>query len=155
MDLLTQVDRAHELALIAHKDQKYGDEDYFAHHVQGVVRNVHRLYYAHPLVAELPPRPVFSAAGLLHDAVEDSDLTLDDLIDEKFDPKIVRAVELVTKPNDKTNFDLNAYLDDIAQDEVAVIVKRADILFNMSSCVAEINGRRFVYYSEQLARLLK
>lgn len=59
------VARARELATSAHAGQRYGDRPYTAHleHVEEVVRR-------------FPHTPVMRAAAWLHDAVEDTPLTL-------------------------------------------------------------------------------
>ena len=81
-----QIRRAYEVARKAHKGQKRASGEAYINHCLAVAT----------IMAELgAPIPTIVAA-LLHDTVEDTDLTLDDLNDE-FGPEIAQLVDGVTK----------------------------------------------------------
>ena len=63
--------------------------------------------------------------GWLHDTIEDTDVTADDLLDAGFDPAVVQAVELLTRPKGKPYLECVAAI--IASgDRLAMIVKLSD-----------------------------
>ena len=64
--------------------------------------------------------------ALLHDAVEDSDLTIEKL-KEIFPAHITEAIELLTHSKDVEYFD---YIQEISQNELAKAVKTQDLLHN-------------------------
>lgn len=85
-------------------------------------------YIDHPrTVARILHERGFSAdyvmAGLLHDVVEDSVLTLDDLRTLGYPPKVVKAVDSVTKRDGETYMDM---IRRAAADPLGCIVKLAD-----------------------------
>ena len=67
-------------------------------------------------------------AALLHDVVEDTSVTLDDLRREGFNEAVVRAVDHLTRRDDE---DYNAFVRRAATDAVARAVKHADLQDNM------------------------
>jgi len=80
------LERAHNLAVKAHRGQKRASGEPYVNHCLAVAT----------ILAELgAPIPVV-AAGLLHDTVEDTSVTLKDLADE-FGPEVARLVDGVTK----------------------------------------------------------
>jgi len=79
--------------------------------------------------------PEILAAGLLHDAVEDSELTLDDLGD--FPERTRGLVALLTDPEpEMTSARRRAHLAEIWRDPDATLVKAADRLSNIRDVVA-------------------
>jgi len=80
------LERAYNLAVKAHRGQKRASGEPYVNHCLAVAT----------ILAELgAPIPVV-AAGLLHDTVEDTSVTLKDLADE-FGPEVARLVDGVTK----------------------------------------------------------
>ena len=65
--------------------------------------------------------------ALLHDVIEDTDITLDDLAKE-FPEEVVHAVDLLTHKEGVDYFD---YIKEIDQNYLARIVKVQDLLHNM------------------------
>ena len=82
------VQRARVMALEAHGDQRYGDIPYEYHlrEVAGIVR---------PPLSPFDGDDIVIAAAWLHDAVEDTDLTLND-IRKELGGKVARLVDCVT-----------------------------------------------------------
>ena len=60
-------------------------------------------------------------AAVLHDVVEDTEITLQDLCDAGFSREVVETVEILTKRLDMTYFD---YIDDIRWSEMASKIKK-------------------------------
>jgi (p)ppGpp synthase/HD superfamily hydrolase len=111
---------ARQLAVRAHRDQTRWNGD---------------AYVTHPIrvAAEFLGSP--KAVSYLHDIVEDTDLTLDDLREFGFDKDIVDAVDSVTKREGEN------YLDFILrakQNEIGCFVKIADIKDNLR----DLDGKR-------------
>jgi (p)ppGpp synthase/HD superfamily hydrolase len=68
-------------------------------------------------------------AAVLHDVVEDTTVTLDELLDLECPAIVVRAVEALTHFPDEPQ---SAYLARVAANPIALVVKRADIGDNLS-----------------------
>jgi GTP diphosphokinase / guanosine-3',5'-bis(diphosphate) 3'-diphosphatase len=122
------IEAAYEVARRAHVDQ---------------VRRSGEPYVAHPLgvamiIAELGLDDVTIASALLHDSVEDTAVTIDDL-EQQFGDEIARIVDGVTKL-DRLHFDsreaqqaatLRKMLVAMASDIRVLLIKLADRLHNM------------------------
>jgi len=114
----------------------------------GQVRNSGDPYIEHPLavaliVAELGLDDVTIAAALLHDAVEDTGLTVED-VHAQFGPEVAAIVDGVTKL-DRMRFDskeaqqaatMRKMLVAMAKDLRVLIIKLADRLHNMRTIAA-------------------
>lgn len=109
----TQVALARAIAVMAHRSQT--DK-------AGVA------YITHParVAARFNPatRPVEHCAAWLHDVVEDTDLTLDDLWAAGIHPKVLALVALLTP---RPEFSTEEYYARIGADPRALAVKAADI----------------------------
>lgn len=68
------------------------------------------------------------AAGLLHDVVEDSDYTFDDIASMGFPKEVVDALRLLTHDNPTDYFD---YVAEVKTNPIARQVKNADLLHNL------------------------
>lgn len=85
-------------------------------------------YIMHPLhVAEQMTTETATAAALLHDVVEDTDITLDDLRAEGFSEEIINVVDLLTH---REEVPYDEYLARIKTNPAALAVKLADIAHN-------------------------
>lgn len=86
-------------------------------------------YITHPIrVAERCDDPRAKIVALLHDTIEDSDVTADYLRKEGFREEIVEAVLAVTR---REGEDYDDYVRRAAQNELSRMVKRADLEDNM------------------------
>src|SRR6266568_1954896 len=133
------IERAFEMARRAHADQ---------------VRRSGKPYIAHPLgvamiLADLGLDDVTIAAALLHDAVEDTTVTDEDL-QEQFGPDVAAIVDGVTKL-DRLQFDtkeaqqaatLRKMLVAMAKDIRVLLIKLADRLHNMRTIAALPEGKQ-------------
>lgn len=87
-------------------------------------------YIEHPLrVMENCASVQAKIVGVLHDVVEDSDFTLDDLQQMNFAPEVVEAVALLTKSGD---IEYSNYIAQIKNNAIAREVKMADLRDNMN-----------------------
>ena len=113
-------------------------------------------YVFHPFhVAEQMKDEATTVVALLHDVVEDTDYTLDDIAAEGFGQDIVDAVALMTHEDDVPYLD---YVAKLKGNPIARAVKLADLAHNSDlSRLGEIDletRKRLVKY-EKAAALLK
>src|SRR3954465_4269383 len=122
------VEHAYEVARDAHSDQVRRSGDPYIAHPAGVAL----------ILAELGLDDVPLAGALLHDAVEDTSVTLDDVVDD-FGPDLAAIVDGVTKL-DRLQFDskeaqqaatMRKMLVAMAKDVRVLLIKLADRLHNM------------------------
>ncbi|MEM6431970.1 MAG: HD domain-containing protein [Deinococcota bacterium] len=86
-------------------------------------------YLLHPLhVMACVDDPDAKIVAILHDVVEDTPLTLDELRAEGFSAEVLEAVRLVTKLDDVSYED---YIDALAHNPLARTVKLADLRHNI------------------------
>lgn len=86
-------------------------------------------YVTHPLhVAESMPDETSTCAALLHDVVEDTDITTDDLRALGIPEEVIRVIDVLTHRRGETYDD---YVRRVARDPVARVVKLADLRHNM------------------------
>jgi len=125
--------RAFEIAEVAHQGQQRRSGEAYIHHPASVAT----------IVGELGLDDVTIAAALLHDAVEDTGLALDDL-ERDFGPTVSGIVDGVTKL-DRLRFDsreaqqaatFRKMLIAMARDPRVIIIKLADRLHNMRTIAA-------------------
>lgn len=92
-------------------------------------------------------------AGLLHDVVEDSDITFDDLLQRGVDEEIVDALRLLT--HDKTSMTYNEYVDRIVKsgNDIAIHVKYNDLRHNLSRGLAGGHTRLVEKHAMALAMI--
>ena len=88
-------------------------------------------YIEHPravagLLAGAPA--TWQAAAWLHDVLEHTDATADDLLATGLPPEVVRLVEVLTR---RPGEDYLAFIDRVCADPAAVQVKMADALHNL------------------------
>ena len=104
--------RALEIATRAHAGQKYGQQDYSEHPLR---------------VAEAVDDPTLKIVALLHDVVEDSDVTVEE-IRNHFGSVVAKAVDVITR-KDETYSD---YINRVAVvGDLARKVKIADLQDNL------------------------
>jgi (p)ppGpp synthase/HD superfamily hydrolase len=133
-------EKARNFAINAHGSQMYGELPYSAH-----LDAVASLVKEHGETAEV--------IAYLHDVVEDTDVVLD-IIANEFGAFVSECVAIVTDEPGKTRKERKAKTyEKMAHvhgaKELALLVKAADRLANMRSCVAGKNHRLMdVYKSE-------
>ena len=111
--LKSQISKALKVAVNAHEGQKdESGEDYILHPLTVMT------------YCKTTPQKV---TAILHDIVEDTDVTLEDLKNEGFPPEIIDAVDAMTHRPDEPN---NDYWQRVSENEIAAVVKLADIKHN-------------------------
>ena len=123
-----EIRRAYELAVRAHRLQRRKSGEPYI---------LHPIAVARICACEIGLGPTAIVAALLHDVVEDTDITLDDIRDQ-FGPKVTRIVDGLTKLDGDLERDnspqaenfrkvLLTLLDDVR----VVLIKMADRMHNM------------------------
>ena len=109
----SQSEKAYEIAKKAHLGQidKAG-EDYIKHPEK---------------VASFVKTDEEKAVAYLHDVIEDTELTLEDLYEYGFSKEILEAVDIITK---KRGEDYQSYLNSVKKNKLARAVKLADLRHN-------------------------
>ena len=141
---MSNIDRARAIAKLAHKGQKYSTADYFQYHVQGVVslceQNKHCTYGA-------------VEVAYLHDVLEDTDLTAEDLRDFGVEDWVISTVLALTKMDGEDYMD---YLSGVVDHGMtAMFVKYHDLRFNASQCRAQLTDRVCPITKDRAKSLLK
>ena len=94
-------------------------------HHEGQTDKAGKPYIEHPLrVMNQVESEEEKIVAVLHDIVEDTDISLDDLRNEGFSEEVVDAVECLTK-QDGENYD--SYIERISFNPLAVKIKLADL----------------------------
>lgn len=87
-------------------------------------------YIQHPLrVMEQMTTDAARIVAVLHDVIEDSDYSFDDLVAAGFSEEIVQAIEALTKQKGES---YKNYLRRIKTNPIAIAVKLADLQDNMN-----------------------
>lgn len=109
----SQLEKALEIAVEAHKGQ---------------VDKNGQPYILHPLaVAAQLGTLELKIIALLHDTIEDTDVTAEYLLEQGISKNLVEVVELLTKPDDEPYED---YLRRVKENPMAKEVKLADLAHN-------------------------
>lgn len=88
-------------------------------------------YILHPIaVAESMPDEISASVALLHDVLEDTDTTWEDLISAGFPPAVVDTVLRLTRKKQSSQTYME-YIQSLRCDPVAVQVKMADLRQNL------------------------
>jgi len=111
---MTALEKALALALKAHAGQKdKADQPYILHPLRVMVQ-----------MEDSRAKIV----ALLHDVLEDSEMTLNELSQAGFEDEILQAIDCLTKRDGEDYF---AYLERVAQNKLARQVKMADLKDNL------------------------
>ncbi len=87
-------------------------------------------YIAHPLaVAAQLDSLELKTIAILHDTIEDTNVTAEYLIERGIPKELVEVVQLLTKPKDE---DYESYLKRVRENPMAKAVKLADLAHNTS-----------------------
>jgi (p)ppGpp synthase/HD superfamily hydrolase len=112
---MATLERAIEIAIQAHKNQK---------------DKVGQPYILHPLRVMLKGKnDPEKICGILHDVVEDSAWTFEDLKKEGFSAEVIEVLRLVTKTSEDEDY--VQFIQRISQNATAVNVKLNDLEDNM------------------------
>lgn len=122
---------------------------------EGQVDKAGNPYLAHPLfVMENVNSLEEKIVAVLHDAVEDSELTFDELRSEGFPEVVVLAIAAITKIEGEA---YAAYLERVIANPIALRVKIADVTHNLDirriANPTEADFQRIVKYKKVLSQL--
>ena len=130
---VSQINAAYEMARSAHASQNRSSGELYINHPIAVAR----------IVADIGLDEISIVAALLHDAVEDTEITLDD-VESNFGVEVATIVDGVTKL-ERLQFDskeaqqaatMRKMLVAMARDLRVLIIKLADRLHNMRTIAA-------------------
>ncbi|MBQ4262969.1 MAG: GTP pyrophosphokinase [Bacilli bacterium] len=113
-------------------------------------------YVFHPFhVAEQMDDEDSTIVALLHDIIEDTDVTIEDLVSLGFSVQVINALKCLTHLEDEDYFD---YIKRVSNNEIAKKVKIQDLKHNMDlsrlSSVSEKDLQRVEKYKKSLKFLL-
>ena len=109
-----ELNKAYEIASMAHKNQKdKGGTEYINHPVA-----------VSALVESLEEKIV----ALLHDVVEDTRVTLEELKSFGFNDNVIVAIDAISKKDGES---IDEYMNRVKNNKLACSVKKADLLHNM------------------------
>ena len=125
-------------------------------HHEGQTDKAGKPYIEHPLrVMNQVESEEEKIVAVLHDIVEDTDISLDDLRNEGFSEEVVSAVECLTK-QDGENYD--SYIERISFNPLAVKIKLADLEDNRDLTrlpeVTDKDLKRIEKYDKALEKLM-
>jgi (p)ppGpp synthase/HD superfamily hydrolase len=135
--------RASDICYEGHENQMYGERPYL-YHIFQVLAAFGHLFGKYSDDEEI--------VILLHDVVEDTDWTIEDLEKERFSAGILAAVDAITKRDDETRAE---YIQRVKQNHIAKRVKIADTYANLTASLKEGHVRRINKYTKQLADLYR
>ena len=127
---IPKVKKAYEVASIAHQNQFRASGEPYIIHPLNVCMNLARLHADGSSLC----------AGLLHDVVEDTDCTLED-IEKDFGPDVAKLVDGVTKlsnihyntKDEAANANIRRLINSLNDDVRIIIIKLCDRLHNMQT----------------------
>lgn len=133
---------AQQFATKAHTGQKYGDEHPYVKHLQDVVKVLEdRVSFDRDLIA----------IAWLHDVLEDTPTSVDDLRDAGFNETIIAAVRLCTDEPGHNRRERKAATNMKIQAtplNFGHLVKAADRLANIQNCIATKSNLLSMYRKE-------
>lgn len=130
---------ARAFAIEAHGEQRYGARPYVAH-LDAVVAQILRF--------EPDAGQDVLAAGFLHDVVEDTPVTVEQVL-ERFGSRVAELVHAVTTEPGPTRKERHKLTwPKVVETEGAVRLKLADRIANVSACWADQSKLLFMYRSE-------
>lgn len=140
--------KAFDVAVDAHKDQRRKSGEAYIFHPIAVAKIV---------AAEIGLGATSIAAALMHDVVEDTDITVQD-IEKMFNPKIAKIVEGLTKiAKVKTEQDISLQAENfrkmlltLHEDVRVILIKIADRLHNMQTMGSMADYKQAKIASETL-----
>lgn len=110
-------------------------------------------YVFHPFhLAEQMTDELTTVCALLHDVVEDSDYTFEDLRNMGYPPRVIEVLTLLTHDQAVPYMD---YVRQIATDSVATQVKIADLKHNSDMTRLDTVDERALARAEKYAQALK
>lgn len=123
--LSKKLEEALQIASEAHLGQEDKGGHPYIHHVITVSENARKIVRSWE-VFDIDFLYHAGIVGYLHDVLEDTDITIEDLRKCSFPDECILALEIITKQND----DYNEYLQRIKYNKLASVVKISDMEHN-------------------------
>ena len=121
-DYIDIIEHAKSIMKMAHNGQfDKGGKDYYLHPLR-VAQEAKRLLHTEY------DKFIGECVALLHDVIEDSNFTADDLVNEKFELDIVSRVVCMTRHDGESYMN---YIKRIGEDNICRIIKMCDLKDNM------------------------
>lgn len=139
--MVANLERAIHIATEAHAGQTRFDGSPYIEHPLRVMRTVRNQGHSERV----------QIVGVLHDSVEDSDLTFDDLRAEGFDASVINPLELLTK---EKGADYELYVQRLSVNACARAVKKADLFDNLDLTGLENPSLKKITNIEKYGRAL-
>lgn len=136
--------RAMKFAIEAHGDQMYGDHPY-SYHLSQVVDNVKLRKAGDQML------PVFVAVAWLHDTLEDTDATFEEL-EKQFGLAVAYSVRCLTKSKGEP---YDRYIQSCIDCGIAREVKICDTMANLTESFKSGNAKGLSKYPKQLHMLIE
>lgn len=140
-DLEGMICRAKEIALKAHKGQKRKNGDPYYTHPQAVAK----------ILEDRKVSSIFIAVAWLHDVVEDTKWTLEDLCKEGMPEIVVSMVDMLTKRKGEKYLD---YILRVKETQLAIPVKLADMEHNSGDLPKGDKRNKYIRQKYELARYI-
>lgn len=145
-----------ELAITAHEGQMYGKLPYLAHLIE--VDTLVVMTYANKKRSGSEPyskepgdeMDCLRAVAYLHDIIEDTPMTFNELIAAGICERVAEAVLYITKTDGESYKD---YIAGVKSNELACKVKLCDTSANLMNSIKEGNTKRINKYSKQIQLL--
>ena len=110
-------------------------------------------YVFHPFhIAEQMKDEDTTVVALLHDVVEDTDYSIEDLVDLGFNERVIEALKLLTHDDDTPYID---YLERIKTNELARTVKIADVLHNADQTRLDVIDEKAKYWEQKYNKAMQ
>lgn len=139
--MAANLERAIQIATEAHAGQTRFDGSPYIEHPLRVMRTVQN--QGHSERAQI--------VGVLHDTVEDTDVTFESLRAEGFDNLIIHPLELLTK---QEGDDYELYVQRLSVNACARAVKKADLFDNLDLTGLENPSKRRIMNIEKYGKAL-
>lgn len=97
-------------------------------HLFEVANNTYKLLMDEIIDTGEVPIDDYIVTALLHDSIEDTDITFDELINLGFSNEVINALHYLTHNKNEPYMD---YINKMKENKIAVVVKLADLLHNM------------------------
>jgi len=130
---IPRVAEAFEFCVVAHREQRYGARPYYTHPLEVAETVANGPFANHATEDEI-------IAALLHDVVEDTPFTLQDIADQ-FGDSVAEIVGLLTKDRSLT-YEGNILRIISSGNRAAIKVKWADNMANMSGDKSGMDAER-------------
>ena len=110
-------------------------------------------YVFHPFhLAEQMTDEATTVVALLHDVVEDTELTFEDIEKQGFGEEIISALKLLTHNDDTPYMD---YVTKIKNNKIAIVVKLADLKHNSDLTRLDIVDEKALKRKEKYEKAIK